>query len=289
LTTRSYASIIRRLERAVESLPDCRLTPIGTVVHGTRAYPLFQVTLTVGTPRHAEGSRARMPRRPMRVCVGAGIHGDEPAGVEAVLEWLEALPADRRRLPAADLTIFPCLNPSGYVHNRRTNDDGVDLNRQYKNPRPPVEIDVVRRVLTGRRFDLSVEFHEDVDSAGFYLYELTEGVPPIGERLIADAARTLPINHSHEIEGMNARRGIIQRDRRTIRHRRRLWPHAIYLFQLGTPRCLTLETPISVPLRRRSAVHARLLTLAMRLCTLFIAGTGFSSRSTPTRSDPAAR
>ena len=259
MTTRSYSSVIRRLERAVASLPDCRLIPLGTTVHGDHTYPLFQLALAVGP-------RVRTHRPPLRVCLGAGIHGDEPAGVEAVLEWLEALPSIRHRLPSADLTIFPCLNPSGYVHNRRTNDDGIDLNRQYKNPRPPIEVGVVRRALTGRRFDLSIEFHEDIDSPGFYLYELVERQPPIGERLIAAAARRLPINHADEIEGMNARTGIIRRDRRTIRRRRRLWPHAIYLFHLGTPRCLTFETPITVPLHQRSAVHARLLTLTLQFC-----------------------
>ena len=253
---RSYATVVRRLLRAVEALPGCRLTQIGEAIHRGRAYPLFQATLTVGPPE---------TRRRLHVCVGAGIHGDEPAGVEGMLQWLEQLPTIRRRLPSAELTIFPCLNPSGYVHNRRVNDAGIDLNRQYKNPRAPVEVRAVRRALDGRRFDLSIEFHEDVDSSGFYLYELVER-RPIGEPLIAAASRTLPINHSDQIEGMNARTGIIRRNREVIRRRRSRWPHALYLFHLGTPHCLTFETPVTVPLSRRSAVHARLFTLALQLC-----------------------
>jgi hypothetical protein len=255
---RSYGAIVRRLLGAVQRLPGGRLTQLGEARHGGRRYPLFQLTLTTG-------SRRPRGRRPLRLCVGAGSHGNEPAGVEGILQWLERLPALRRRLPPAELLIFPCLNPSGYVHDRRVNDDNIDLNRQYRNARAPIEVRVVQRALAGHRFDLSVEFHEDVDSPGFYLYELVEGVRPIGRRLIEAAARALPINHAGRIEGADAQAGLIHRNRRLIRERRTRWPHALYLFHLGTPRCLTFETPLTAPLGRRATVHARLLTLALQL------------------------
>ncbi|MBI3622229.1 MAG: M14 family metallocarboxypeptidase [Nitrospirae bacterium] len=263
---RSYQSTLLRLERALRTIPGSRLIPIGEAVHGGRRYPLLAVTLTVGPVGR------RHNRRPLRVCLGAGIHGDEPAGVEAALRWLEAIPAIGRRLPAAELVIFPCLNPSGYERNSRSNADGIDLNRQYKNPRAPVEVRAVRRAIegvsdeqAGRRFDLSVEFHEDVDSAGFYLYELIDRGRPIGRRLIGAAARRLPINHADEIEGVDAEAGIIHRDRRAVLRRRSRWPHALYLFHRGTPHCLTFETPVTVSLSRRSDAQAALFTLALRL------------------------
>ncbi len=264
---RSYRSVLQRLAQAVRAIPESRLIPIGEAIHGARRYPLVAVTLTVGP-----AARHHSRRRPLRVCLGAGIHGDEPAGVEAALRWLEALPAMGRRLPEAELVIFPCLNPSGYERNRRVNADGIDLNRQYKNPRAPIEVRAVRRLLdrlsderAGRRLDLSVEFHEDVDSPGFYLYELIDRRRPIGRELITAAGRRLPINHSDTIEGADAETGIIHRDRRAISRRRTRWPHALYLFHHGTRHCLTFETPVTVPLARRSAVHAELFTLALRL------------------------
>lgn len=267
---RSYLSVLTRLEQTIRAIPGGRLLPIGDAVHGGRRYPLVAVTLTTG-PADPKCGRGRT-RRPVRVCVGAGIHGDEPAGVAAVLQWLEGLPELGPCLPAAELVIFPCLNPSGYERNRRINDDGVDLNRQYKNPRAPIEVRAVRNALGrlsdgpgGGRFDLSIEFHEDVDSPGFYLYELIGHRRPIGRALITAAARRLPINGANTIEGTDAEAGIIRRDRRAVRQRRSRWPHALYLFHLGTPHCLTFETPVSVPLARRSSVHAELFTLAIQL------------------------
>jgi len=266
---RSYRSVLTRLEQTIRAIPSGRLLPIGEAVHGGRRYPLVAVTLTTGPAGRQRGLGPK--RRPVRICVGAGIHGDEPAGVEAVLQWLEGLPEIDQRLPVAELVIFPCLNPSGYERNRRINDDGIDLNRQYKNPKAPIEVRAVRRALgrlsdgrTGRRFDLSIEFHEDVDSPGFYLYELIGHRRPIGRALIAAAARRLPINHAPKIEGADAEAGIIQRDRRAVHQRRSRWPHALYLFHLGTPHCLTFETPVTVPLAHRAAVHAGLLTLALQ-------------------------
>ncbi|HUJ78905.1 MAG TPA: M14 family metallocarboxypeptidase [Nitrospiria bacterium] len=269
---RSYRSILQRLHRAVRAVPGGRLEPIGEAVHGARRYPLVAVMLTTGP---AARRRRRGPR-PLRVCLGAGIHGDEPAGVEAVLKWLTRLPATGASLPPAELVIFPCLNPSGYERNRRVNDDGIDLNRQYRNQRAPVEVRAVRSLLARlsgrraggravRRFDLSVEFHEDVDSTGFYLYELIGRRAPVGLDLTAAAARRLPVNHASKIEGAGAESGVIHRDRRAVRRRRTRWPHALYLFHLGTPRCLTFETPVTIPLARRAAVHAELFTLALRL------------------------
>ncbi|MEO0335623.1 MAG: DUF2817 domain-containing protein [Pseudomonadota bacterium] len=58
-----------------------------------------------------------------------GTHGDEPEGVrlaEELLSWLEKAPETEH--PWA---LIPCLNPDGYQQGKRTNGNGVDLNRNY--------------------------------------------------------------------------------------------------------------------------------------------------------------
>src|SRR5438093_11590934 len=44
------------------------------------------------------------------IYISAGIHGDEPAGTEALIFWAEQNVKRLRELP---LLIFPCLNPWG--------------------------------------------------------------------------------------------------------------------------------------------------------------------------------
>src|SRR5882762_10191115 len=59
--------------------------------------------------------------------ISAGIHGDEPAGPLAVCRLLK-----ENQWPSnLAVWICPCLNPTGFLSNRRENSEGLDLNRQY--------------------------------------------------------------------------------------------------------------------------------------------------------------
>jgi protein MpaA len=60
------------------------------------------------------------------------MHGDEPAGTR-VVRRLRSAPVP----PGADLWLLPTVNPDGAAAGRRTNDQGVDLNRNF--PRHWVE------------------------------------------------------------------------------------------------------------------------------------------------------
>lgn len=62
-----------------------------------------------------------------RVLITGGVHGDEPAGVEAVLQFLEQSVADYVR--HFHFVVIPCVNPSGYEANTRDNGSGEDINR----------------------------------------------------------------------------------------------------------------------------------------------------------------
>lgn len=79
-----------------------------------RLYP----GLATGTPSS--------PRR--RLLVFGGIHGDEPASVDAALEWGAHL--DQRQ-HAADVWLVPAVNPDGLAAARKNNAADVDLNRNF--------------------------------------------------------------------------------------------------------------------------------------------------------------
>ncbi len=52
------------------------------------------------------------------------FHGDEPQGKILIDEYL-------KKFPSASLLFIPCLNPDGMQMNKRTNANGVDLNRNF--------------------------------------------------------------------------------------------------------------------------------------------------------------
>src|SRR4030095_3651569 len=61
------------------------------------------------------------------IYISAGIHGDETARPLAALKLFQ----DDRWPADLNLWLIPCLNPLGFVQNRRANEDGIDLNRDY--------------------------------------------------------------------------------------------------------------------------------------------------------------
>lgn len=52
------------------------------------------------------------------------FHGDEPQGKYLIEKYLEGN-------PKTNLRFIPCLNEYGYQNNIRTNENGVDLNRNF--------------------------------------------------------------------------------------------------------------------------------------------------------------
>ena len=63
----------------------------------------------------------------LTVLVTAGVHGDKPAGVEAVLRFIEG--PIQEYLDRFFFIVVPCVNPSGYELGTRANSAGRDINR----------------------------------------------------------------------------------------------------------------------------------------------------------------
>src|SRR5687767_2746390 len=66
---------------------------------------------------------------PIRIAFFAGIHGDEPAGVLALREFIFWLDANRELAQGYELYFYPICNPWGFdMHSRRSR-NARDLNR----------------------------------------------------------------------------------------------------------------------------------------------------------------
>jgi len=187
-----------------------------------------------------------------RVYLSAGIHGNEISGPLALLEML------RRPdfLAAFDAVIFPILNPDGLARGVRGNTDGVDLNRDYRDPKTAEIASHVETLKTLGRFDAAMMLHEDFEGIGAYLYELNDELPPsLGGEIIAAMGRHVPIDPRPVIEDVPARGGVLQR-RDLIAKLGRIedrpdWPEAIYLSVHHTQVSYTTETPAPFPLEQR--------------------------------------
>jgi predicted deacylase len=152
--------------------------------------------------------------------------------------------------PNAELLFCPCLNPAGFVLNRRENADGRDLNRDYRH----LETAEVRAHIAWLerqpRFDVYLCLHEDWESHGFYLYEQNpDAKPSLAEAIVNAVQKMCPIDPSEMIEDRPAENGIIRPnlDPRT----RPQWAEAFYLIIHKSRLGYTLEAPSDFPMSAR--------------------------------------
>ena len=186
------------------------------------------------------------PKNVKRVYLSTGIHGDEPAGPLAVRRLLQ----ENRWSGDLALWLCPCLNPTGFPLNRRENAQGLDLNRDYLQPRAAETLAHIAWLERQAAFDLTLCLHEDWEGQGFYLYELNpDERPSLAQTMIERVGRVCPIDRADVIEGRPAAGWII---RPSIDPRSRpQWPEAFYLLTHKTRLSYTLEAPSDFPLACR--------------------------------------
>lgn len=181
----------------------------------------------------------------------AGTHGDEPAGVEAALACLR--PEEAWRWRGLSLVVVPCLNPHGYQAGTRANRDGVDVNWAYARDDVP-EVEVLRRLVAGRRFAFVLDFHEDWESPGYYLYELRRGAALVGPRVTRRVSAVCPLNTDPVIEGLPATDGLVAPDAEAEIERRGAGI-PLAMFFSHTDHLLTSESPTALALDTRVQAH----------------------------------
>lgn len=181
-----------------------------------------------------------------RIYISTGIHGDEPAGPLAALRLLH----ENKWPEHFEVWFCPCLNPTGFVLNRRENGDGKDLNRDYRHLETVEVAAHVRWLERQPNFDVTICLHEDWETHGFYVYELNpDHRPSLAGKMVEAVAQVCPIDLSPMIEGREAKGGIINPNLDPAS--RPDWPEAFWLLQNKTRQSYTLEAPSDFPLKTR--------------------------------------
>lgn len=245
---RSFKIILDRLETfsQTEKIP---LEALGKIVADGETLPIVKLELN---PQSTA---------PKKVLISGGIHGDEPAGVETICEFLE------KKLYSPFLkdwriTILPCLNPSGYQRNTRNNYEDKDLNRLFKLSSSSTEVEIAQKILESP-FDLTLELHEDCDSDGYYLFqkENLQSTPPLGRKVLDAVESIMPINRNSEIEEIPAEDGLIMKLKEP--DEMPWWPMALYSYHIGCKRSFTLETTPKLPMDVRVKAHLKAIETAL--------------------------
>lgn len=197
-----------------------------------------------------------------------GIHGDEPAGVEAALRWIESGAADAWPV---NWLVIPCANPWGWTHNQRAGSTGHDLNRSFNLATCCDEVETIRQTLKGHSFTFTMDFHEDSDAAGYYLCEIRNLPPFFGETIARAVGDVIPIWDAPRLDGRKASfpggiRRVIPASSALLR--RRLWPLEFHLMRHHTRHTFCSESPMSFPMKQRVRAHHTALQTALKLLSL---------------------
>jgi hypothetical protein len=132
------------------------LQTLGQVSYGASSLPLWVLRQPAADPAAPT------------LCLMAGIHGNEPAGVQALLALLQDMQAQPAAFAAHRYVVVPLANPWGWARDLRHNGDNRDAARQFTDGSAQ-EATLLKKLFAAERCSLLVDLHEDRFHAGFYL------------------------------------------------------------------------------------------------------------------------
>ncbi|MEZ4439692.1 MAG: DUF2817 domain-containing protein [Polyangiaceae bacterium] len=183
-----------------------------------------------------------------RLLVLSGVHGNEQAGILAILPWLDRL--RERALPFASMVLTP-VNPVGAAHLSRYNAQGYDINRDFhrlETEEARVVVDMVDRF----RPTAIVSLHEGPQDAAF-MFANHLVTPALAAPILAGLRRRgVPLAERDYFGRRLAEPGLAASTRAT-RALEALWVKTLgmqssngFAAERGIPE-LTFETPWRVP------------------------------------------
>lgn len=155
--------------------------------------------------------------------ISAGVHGDEPAGVQAVLRLLQESYQHTRW----NFVIIPCVNPIGYERNIREGSEFQDINRNFHDSEDwsPENKAVLKYLSQGPyNYKFTMDLHETRKQEkplheyppnarhpdGFYMWEMCpKNISRVGPRIINDVKEYVPICSWSKVWGDTMNDGVI--------------------------------------------------------------------------------
>ena len=239
-----------QIAKKIESIDGARV--IGLVGSSAEQYDLFQINRGKGR----------------KVLLAGGVHGDEPAGVHAIIDFFQYHAYQFEN--DFEFTAFPCVNPWGFQHFTWHNAANLDLNREFSDKTTAKEIRLIMPLL--KTYVFSMDLHETwseatrtrdyepkgQDSDEFYLWEICEDTAiRVGDKIVRNVERVgLPICKWPKIYGDKNNGGVIwyPEDCGTDCYAAEN-AFDSYSAAHHTRQAFTIETPIVCSLEKRILAH----------------------------------
>jgi murein peptide amidase A len=148
---------------------------------------------------------------PIRVGLFAGLYGDEPDGVYALIRFLTLLEEKPELATGYCLFVYPVCNPTGFEAHTRLTRRGKDLDREFWKHSPEPEVRLLESELVAHSLDGLISLHTDRESEGFYGFAHgTTLTQHLLEPALQAAEQLLTRNVNDQIQGFRAHGGIIR-------------------------------------------------------------------------------
>jgi protein MpaA len=148
---------------------------------------------------------------PIRIGIFAAIHGDEPEGAHALVQFIKLLEAKPELAAGYYLSFYPICNPTGFEDGTRFSRRGKDLNREFWKSSEEPEVRLLQAELVSRSFQGVIALHTDDTCQGFYgIVRGATLTKYLIEPALAAAEKFLPRDERLVIDGFAARKGVIR-------------------------------------------------------------------------------
>jgi hypothetical protein len=147
---------------------------------------------------------------PLRLGIFGAIHGDEPDGARAIVQFLRVLEAKPELATGFCLSVYPVCNPTGFEDGTPHSRSGKDLNREFWTNSTEPEVRFLETELRWRAFDGIISLRTDEKSDGFYGIACGATLTRhLLEPALKAAEEFLPRDSRPLIDGFEARDGIV--------------------------------------------------------------------------------
>lgn len=238
---RDIFEVEKRLLRADSASHHISMVEIGRVHYDDANFPIWMVSYRP----FKQGLK--------KILINGGVHGNEPAGSKYTLQLIDAIADDPEKFNQFEIDIIPIVNPWGWVHDIRHNQEGIDINRDFASFNSQ-EAEIIKRGLVGKSYDLMLDLHEDPRADGFYLWQYGLENKTISEQVVSRIqSMAYPIEQNISFIALKTKNGIIDAPMWGIKYTEltRQMSIANYYRRNHSQRVYTVETPTRLPLEDR--------------------------------------
>ena len=158
------------------------------------------LVINSGATFEVDGERYELPRflfigpkgggDPIRLGIFAGLHGDEPDGAHAVVEFIKLLEFQPELASGYCLSLYPICNPTGFEDGSRASRAGKNLDEEFwKNSAEP-EVRLLQAELITRSFHGIIVLRTDEKAEGLCGWA---AAPMLRQHLIEPAQRAAEV------------------------------------------------------------------------------------------------